>query len=82
MSVRQSVLALFGLLLIACSNGASQAPAGRPSGGPGGGGPDVVAVVTHAVARRSLQVDIEAVGTARANESVSVTSKTSNSTLR
>jgi membrane fusion protein (multidrug efflux system) len=78
MSVRPSVLALFGLFLIACSNGASQPPAGRPGGGPGSGGPDVVAVVTQAVAQRQLQVDIEAVGTARANESVSVTSKTSN----
>ena len=73
MSMRQGVIALFGLLLIACSDGASQAPPGRP----GSGGPDVVAVVTQPVAQRSLQVDVEAVGTARANESVSVTSKTS-----
>src|SRR6185295_11579740 len=78
MSVRQSVLAVLGLLLSACSDGASQAPAGRPGAGPGAGGPEVVAVVTQPVAQRSLQVDVEAVGTARANESVSVTSKTSN----
>ena len=78
MSVRQSVLAVLGLLLSACSDGASQGPAGRLGAGPGAGGPEVVAVVTQPVAQRSLQVDVEAVGTARANESVSVTSKTSN----
>src|SRR5688572_15460399 len=71
------------LFLMACSDGASQAPAGRPGaparGGPGSGsGPDVIAVVTQPVAERQLQIDIEAVGTARANESVDVTSKTSN----
>jgi membrane fusion protein (multidrug efflux system) len=76
---RQNILAVLGLFLIACSDGASQAPAGPPGGGrQGGGGPDVVAVVTQPVAQRQLQVDIEAVGTARANESVSVTSKISN----
>src|SRR4029079_6679666 len=78
MSGRPDASALCGLLLIACSDGASQAPAGQPGAGPGAGGADVVAVVTQPVAQRSLQVDVEAVGTARANESVSVTSKTSN----
>jgi membrane fusion protein (multidrug efflux system) len=71
---RQSVIALLGLFLIACSDGASQVPAGRP----GAGGPEVVAVITQPVAERSLQIDVEAVGTAHANESVSVTSKAAN----
>lgn len=80
----RSACVVLGLFLMACSDGASQAPAGRPtSGAParGDSGPDVIAVVTQPVAERSLQIDIEAVGTARANESVSVTSKTSNTVI-
>jgi membrane fusion protein (multidrug efflux system) len=49
------------------------------AGGPGGvEQEEVVDVVTAAAAIRPLGVEIEAVGTARANESVDVTSKASN----
>jgi len=75
----RGICMVLGLVLMACSDGAPQAPSGA-AGAPAraGSGLDVVAVVTQAVAERPLQMDIEAVGTARANESVSVTSKTSN----
>ncbi len=48
---------------------------------PGAGrhiGPETVDVVTAEAAIKPLGIEIEAVGTARANESVEVTSKTSN----
>jgi membrane fusion protein (multidrug efflux system) len=72
----RSLCVIFGLFLMACSDGAPQAPAGAPGGAHAG--PDVVGVVTEAVVERPMQIDIEAVGTARANESVNVTSKVSN----
>jgi membrane fusion protein (multidrug efflux system) len=55
--------------------------AGGPGGGPGGrGGP--VAVVTAPVKSVSFPQQIEALGTARANEAVDITSKTSNTIVR
>jgi membrane fusion protein, multidrug efflux system len=51
----------------------------RPQGGaPGAGGSPAVAVVTAIAGRRQIEVGIEAIGTAGANESVSISSKTSN----
>lgn len=51
----------------------------RPTGGPpGGAGVDAVPVLTSAAERRQIDVGIQAIGTAVANESVNVTSKTSN----
>lgn len=62
-----------------------RAPAGggapaamRPQGPGGAGGPAPVAVITADAQRRVINVGIEAIGTANANEAVSVTSKTSN----
>jgi membrane fusion protein (multidrug efflux system) len=52
------------------------APGGRPGGTPGSG--PVVAVVTAEATVAPIQVGIEAIGTANANEAVSITSKTSN----
>jgi multidrug efflux pump subunit AcrA (membrane-fusion protein) len=61
------------------SGGGSQVQ-GRPQGGapgaPGGSAP--VSVVTALAQRRQIEVGIEAIGTAVANESVNVTTKTSN----
>jgi membrane fusion protein (multidrug efflux system) len=52
------------------------------AGGPGGAEQEeVIDVVTAAAAIRPLGVEIEAVGTARANESVDVTSKASNTVV-
>lgn len=57
------------------SQGGQFRPAG--AGGPGGAG-DVISVLTATAERRQIDVGIQALGTANANESVSVTSKTSN----
>ncbi len=53
---------------------------GRPQGGGPGGAPGAapIPVVTAAAQQRPIDVGIEAIGTANANEAVSVTSKTSN----
>jgi membrane fusion protein, multidrug efflux system len=61
-------------LLSACSK--SGAPAAIRTGAPDASA--AIPVVTAPVVSRPLGTDIEAVGTARANESVDVTSKTSN----
>lgn len=54
-----------------------------PGGGPGGRGPQgPVAVVTAPVKSMSFPQQIEALGTARANEAVDITSKTSNTIVR
>lgn len=60
---------------------AAAAPGGPPAGAPGGGGPPGAAplsVVTALPQRVPLGVEIEAVGTALANESVEITAKVSN----
>ena len=60
----------------------AQARQGGPAGGGGGGfggqGGAPVPVITAAVTRRSINIGIEAIGTANSNEAVSVSSKTSN----
>ncbi len=53
-----------------------QGGAGRPAGGGGGAAP--IAVITAPVKQRAINVGIEAIGTANANEAVSITSKTTN----
>lgn len=70
-------------------NSQTQGP-GRPGGPPGtsmagpggqsgqGGGSSPVTVVTAVATRRQINVGIEAIGTAGANESVNISSKTSN----
>jgi membrane fusion protein (multidrug efflux system) len=63
--------------------GSPGSPATPGGGPPGGGGPSVggvppVAVVAAPARTQSLNVGIEAIGTAGANEAVSITSKTSN----
>jgi membrane fusion protein (multidrug efflux system) len=77
-----SLSALF-LFLSACSNssGSGGAPGG-PGGGPkgfGGGGPQqTVGVVTAAASQGALGLEIEAIGSAVANESAEITSRTVN----
>ncbi len=51
-------------------------PGGPPRAGAGGGAP--IAVITAPVKQRAIDVGIEAIGTANANEAVSITSKTAN----
>ncbi|HEY0683733.1 MAG TPA: efflux RND transporter periplasmic adaptor subunit [Steroidobacter sp.] len=65
--------ALCAMLVIAAA-GCSREQAGAARRG----GPEIVDVVTAEAAIKPLGVEIEAVGTARANESVEVTSKASN----
>jgi membrane fusion protein (multidrug efflux system) len=63
--------------------GGAPGAGGAPGGGPGGrGGPGPVAVVTAPVTAESFPQQIEALGTARANEAVDITSKTSNTIVR
>ena len=64
-------------------SGGGNAGFSRPQGGggPGGGGQQgaqVVPVVTAEAQMRPMEVGIEAIGTANANEAVNITSKTSN----
>lgn len=62
------------LLQAACGGGAPGA------GGPGGA-PESVAVVTAPVVEKPVAVEVEALGTARANEAVEVTSKAANTVV-
>jgi membrane fusion protein, multidrug efflux system len=73
-----SALACCGALLFALV--ACEKPSVAQSGRQGqfGGGNQPVAVVTAAVVRQPLALEIEAVGTATANQSVEVTSKAAN----
>jgi membrane fusion protein (multidrug efflux system) len=59
------------------SAGAAGAPGNPNAGGQGGSSPPVN-VVTAVATRRQINVGIEAIGTAGANESVNISSKTSN----
>jgi membrane fusion protein, multidrug efflux system len=83
------VITLAGLGWFAISNGDSptpaqsmggRPPAARPQGGarPGFGPSGPISVVTVTLKRQSFARQMEAVGTARANEAVDITSKTSN----
>lgn len=59
------------------AGGGNRAPGnGRPGGA--GAGADAIPVLTATAENRRIDVGIEAIGTANANESVSVTSKTTN----
>lgn len=54
------------------------APAGNRPGGGGAGGGESIPVLTATAESRQINVGIEAIGTANANESVNITSKTTN----
>ncbi len=60
------------------AGGPGAGPAGGRPGGPGGAGGPPLAVTTALPTREPLGAEIEAVGTALANESVEVTAKVSN----
>jgi membrane fusion protein (multidrug efflux system) len=67
------------LLLSACAdNPVPGAPGGGRPGGPGGPGAAPLAVTTALPTRELLGAEIEAVGTALANETVEITAKVSN----
>lgn len=72
-----------GLGLGACSEGDAsrpQGPAGQAQGGrPGSGGPGgPTSVIAAPVELKNFAGDVEAIGTARANEAVTITAKVSN----
>jgi membrane fusion protein (multidrug efflux system) len=72
-----AVSLMAALALSACGDGAPGAGAG-----PGGGaGPESVAVVTAPVVEKPVAVEVEALGTARANEAVEITSKAANTVV-
>lgn len=60
------------------AGGAMQGGQFRPAGAGGSGGGDAIPVLTASAERRQIDVGIQALGTANANESVNITSKTSN----
>jgi membrane fusion protein (multidrug efflux system) len=69
-------------LAAACSLSACGGRAPGDGAGPGGGaGPVSVAVVTAPVVEKPVAVEVEALGTARANEAVEITSKTANTVV-
>ncbi len=70
-SARVACVLAIALSVAACAPRSSSGPANRPNQGP-------VEVTTALVVVKPLGLAIEAVGTARANEAVEVTSKTSN----
>lgn len=74
--LRQTVFALSALALSACGADSS----GGPGGGPPGARPVPVAVA--AVERIAWNDSIEALGTARANESVTITAKVTETVVR
>ncbi|HEU0225352.1 MAG TPA: efflux RND transporter periplasmic adaptor subunit [Steroidobacteraceae bacterium] len=74
-SLLASAFAATAWLLAGCGSGA-------PAAGPGpGAGPESVAVVTAAVVEKPVAVEVEALGTARANEAVEITSKAANTVI-
>jgi membrane fusion protein (multidrug efflux system) len=62
------------LLLVSCGEGA-QAPGGGPPGRGGGFSRGPTIVVTELAQQRAIRDQVEAIGTARANESVTITAK-------
>lgn len=52
-----------------------------PVAGPAGAGPESVAVVTAPVVEKPLAVQVEALGTARANEAIEITAKAANTVI-
>ncbi len=54
---------------------------GAPVAGPAGAGPESVAVVTAPVVGKPLAVEVEALGTARANEAIEITAKAANTVI-
>ncbi len=82
-SVVTAVSIAFGLISIgwavyAVKHAGAPAMQSRPQGSSGGGNAAVVPVITARVQQRTINVGIEAIGTANSNEAVSVTSKTTN----
>jgi membrane fusion protein, multidrug efflux system len=63
-------------VLVGCGEPAAQN--GRGPGGPGAGGAQTVGVITAPATTEAWGLEVEAIGTAGANESVEITSKSSN----
>lgn len=76
-------LVAFGVGMSACSDGDASRPAGpgqqAQGGRPGAGGPGgATSVIAAPVELKDFAGDVEAIGTARANEAVTITAKVSN----
>lgn len=76
--VSRALVALAGLTLVACGG---DAPGSGP-GGPGGPGGRPVPVVVVPAERQPWSDSIQAIGTARANESVTITAKVTETVVR
>lgn len=77
-SRRIAAVAALGLVLAACGG---ESPGPGPGGGPGGGGRPVPVKVVP-VERQTWSDTIQALGTARANESVTITAKVTETVVR
>ncbi len=72
-------LLLAGGCLLSCSKGGADSQSARSSGESGRGkGDETALVVSASVVERAFGTDIDAVGTANANESIDVSAKTTN----
>jgi membrane fusion protein, multidrug efflux system len=74
MLTRSAIAATAAWLLAGCGTEA-------PVAGPAGAGPESVAVVTAPVVEKPLAVEVEALGTARANEAIEITAKAANTVI-
>jgi membrane fusion protein (multidrug efflux system) len=75
--------AVLAATLLGCGSGTAPKPGGPPGGGPSGtGGGMPVAVITERVAPRSFVDRFTALGTAKANESIEVTARTTSVVTR
>jgi membrane fusion protein, multidrug efflux system len=78
------LLTLVGVILMAlagCSDGPDPTRAGHPGGPPGGARGPTLVVAAHAT-MRTIRDEIEAIGTATANESVTITAKVTDTVSR
>jgi membrane fusion protein (multidrug efflux system) len=74
MLARFAIAAVTAWLLSGCE-------AEAPVGGGAGAGPESVAVMTAPVIAKPLAVEVEALGTARANEAIDITAKSANTVI-
>ncbi len=78
---RESAPGLCAAIAIAAAGLLSGCGSDAPSAIGAVSGPESVAVVTTAVVEKPLAVEVEALGTARANEAIEITAKTANTVI-
>jgi membrane fusion protein (multidrug efflux system) len=74
-SLLRVLVAIASLLVLVSCGGGSPSPGGPAPGGGGGFNRGPTVVVTELAQQRSIRDQVEAIGTARANESVTITAK-------